>query len=148
MSNYATYAEGDTYFDAQLRAEAWTDATDGDKTKALTEATRIIDRLNYKGAKYDEDQDNEFPRGEDTTVPTDIQYACMEIAYALLDGVEPENELHSLRLSGVTYSNAKAFHQDNSALDYIIAGIPSMVAWNYLLPYIRDPNKIRIERVS
>ena len=71
----------DDFFDAQItavQAGVWEDATDEEKKAALIEATRIMERLNWAGSKADEDQDLQFPRGDDTTVPDDIQHACVD----------------------------------------------------------------------
>ena len=87
MSNYITVEEAQEYADERLNVEAWDTAkeTDGSSwgeagtlcVKAITMATKAIDRLSYKGDKYSSTQENQFPRGTDTTVPDDIKRACM-----------------------------------------------------------------------
>lgn len=51
MAYYGTLTEANAYFDNRLHSEAWSDSAPADRPKALTEATRIIDDLNYKGVK-------------------------------------------------------------------------------------------------
>ena len=146
MSNYITIADADTYFSTKLNTTPWDNATDANKTKALTMATDAIDRINFIGSMTDEDQDNQFPRGGDTTVPTDIQYACAEEALALLDGKNPEMEYENLRLESQEYAKTKSKYRDYP--HNIIAGIMSAKAWRYLLPYIRDDQEVTISRFS
>jgi hypothetical protein len=57
MEYYGTKDDGDSYFDEILGGDAWEGATDDNKLKALKSATMIIDRLNFAGEKYNEDQD-------------------------------------------------------------------------------------------
>lgn len=52
MAYYGTLTEANDYFDARLHSESWADSAPADRPKALTEATRIIDNLNYKGVKH------------------------------------------------------------------------------------------------
>jgi hypothetical protein len=51
MAYYGTLAGANAYFDARLHSEGWSDSNPADRPKALTEATQIIDDLNYKGVK-------------------------------------------------------------------------------------------------
>ena len=99
---YGTLAEAETYFTDELSG-TWGDYTDGQKTVALEEATRQIDRLQFKGEKYQwsPTQTLAFPRvfnfncqtiyfDEDLTnggvvVPTDVEHATYLQAKHLLD---------------------------------------------------------------
>lgn len=144
---YATYSEGDTYFDAQLNADSWTDATTANKNKALKMATSMIDRLNFRGELASESQDLQFPRKDDDDVPQDIKNACFEIAIVLLDGKDPEMEYDNLRMLSQTYANIKSTYIP-SPPEHIVAGIPSAKAWRFLKPYLRDPKCIDLYRVS
>ena len=87
---YNTIAQAETYFEGRLNADAWDNASDTKRTKGLTQASRILDQLNYLGRKYDVTQDAQFPRDSDTVVPDQIRYAECELALVLLDGVDPE----------------------------------------------------------
>jgi len=148
MAAYATITEGDTYFSEVLNADAWDDATSANKTKGLAQATKMIDRLNFKGEKTDDDQDNQFPRDADTEVPQDIKDACCEIALALLDGVDPELEFENLRMVSQGYANVRSTYNSEIPAEHINAGIPSVTAWRYLKPYLRDMQAVDLSRVS
>lgn len=147
MANYATVAEGDTYCGGRLNTDGWDTATEGNKTKALTQATRIIDRLRYKGSRTDTDQVNQFPRDDDTTVPDDIKNACIEIAIALLDGVDPEKEYENIRLGSQSYGPVRSTYKDKGYA-HLVAGVPSVTAWRYLLPYLDVTFEVNLHRVN
>ncbi|TRZ52364.1 MAG: hypothetical protein D4S01_03100 [Dehalococcoidia bacterium] len=156
--NYLTPAEAEEIANERLNVEAWDDAVDEDGSnfgevgtltyKSLTMATKIIDRLNYAGEKYDEDQVNQFPRGEDTTVPDDIGQACFEIALALLDGVDPQLEGENLGMTSQGYANVRSTYDRGIPAPHLVAGVPSLTAWRYLIPYLRDVYLIDINRTS
>ena len=52
MSAYATVAEANAYFDGRLYSTIWATACVSNKEKALAQAARIIDRLNFAGEKH------------------------------------------------------------------------------------------------
>jgi hypothetical protein len=145
---YASIAEGNTYFTERFNSDAWEDATDANKAKALITATRLIDRLNFMGEKTSSSQTLQFPRNDDSTIPTDIKYATLELAHALLDGVDPELEFENLSMVAQTYSNARATYDRSSKPEHVLSGIPSIKAWYYLKPYLRDPFSFDLSRVS
>lgn len=80
--------------DAMKTSTAWAAATAADKLAALEEATRRIDSMILRGAKYNSDQALEFPRiidgvtvgnaDQDAEVPTQVLWACLEEAMAIL----------------------------------------------------------------
>lgn len=148
MSNYATAAEGDAYFATRLRTRAWDEATSGDQDKALAMATRIIDQLNFLGTKTEEEQENQFPRDDDDTVPTAIRDACLEIALALLDGVDPGKEYENLFKTSNSYGGVRTTFDTDVAPAHVVAGVPSFDAWKLLLPYLRDPKAIKLRRAD
>jgi hypothetical protein len=146
---YLTLAEAQTYFDGRLDTTAWDCADTGRRTKALLQATRAIDRLNFAGEKADEDQALQFPRLGDTVVPDDIKCATAEEALALLDGKSPEMEREALGITEQTLGPVKAkFDTSTGRSINILHGIMSATAWSFLLPYMRDPLTIRTSRVS
>jgi len=145
---YATIAEAQAYFDGRLNTEVWDDATDDNKTKALTMATTLMDRLNYRGDKADADQELQFPRGSDTEVPQDIKDACSEIALALLDGVDPELEFDNLSMTAQAYGVIRSTYQKGRAPEHTVAGIPSSIAWRFMKPYLRGVQTVDLNRVS
>jgi len=148
MDAYITIEDADIYFGERLYTSPWDNAETDDKTKALKMATRIIDRLNFLDDKYDEDQERQFPRNTDTTVPTDIQYACAEIALTLLDGVDPELEFQNLSVKMHKHADVQTTYDRTFAPEHLIAGVPSPTAWRYLKPYLRETGSINIHRVS
>lgn len=145
--SYSTEVEGDTYFALKLNASTWDDATSGDKVKALSEATLIIDKLDFSGAVTTEGQANEFPRDEATVVPDAIKNANNEIAYALLDGIDPNIEYENLKMISQGYANVRSTYDRRDAQPHVLAGIPSVVAWQFLMPYLNDPREIILQRV-
>jgi len=157
---YGTLIDANEYFQNRLYTLAWDEASSKNKTIALTEATSRIDRLRFSGVKVDETQDLEFPRyyldfdGTDSgpegdeEVPEDIEIATYELAYSLLDGVNPDLELENLMSIRQRYSSVQLQRSTNDSLEYIIAGIPNATAWRHLLPYLAPSKSIRLHRVS
>lgn len=97
---YVTLEEANTYFESRLHAEAWTNASDADKQKALEMATRAIDRTPVKGVKTSYDQTNQFPRYPDMEVPQTVKDACCEEALAILE--RGNSQRRKLQAEGVT----------------------------------------------
>lgn len=174
MAYYGTLSEANAYFANRLHATAWTTALASDKPKALAQACQIIDNLNYRGVKnslylimYDSDgelldtpaqaakdaanaaQELEFPRGRDTAVPEPIKYAQWDIAYALLDGFDPDAALEGMRVTAQTYSSVRTTYADGDASnEYLLYGIPTGTAWRWLKPYLCDGRIIRLRRAD
>lgn len=163
MAQYATIADADAYFATRLYTDAWDDTDNTDKDKALMMATRIIDRLNFAGFKSavqlaidngsdletaDSSQELQFPRGSDTEIPNDIKLATYEIAFQLLDGFDPEQEARRLGQVSQGYSSVRTTYDRQFIQEYLNAGVPSAVAWNYLKPFLRDRGSVSIKRVS
>lgn len=166
---YATVVEAQAYFDGRLNENAWTDASPQDRTKSLLAATRIIDRLNFKGCKktvYDlvtanaeatqeeinaasASQELQFPRDTDTEIPIEIKYACYEIAYALLDGIDPDLELENLAIISHGYASVRTtYSRSHNPPEHLNAGVPSATAWRFLRPFLREPGGITLSRVN
>ena len=147
MTQYATIAETETYLESVLSTDVWDDAIEADQTKALKMATRIIDRLPFSGDKTDDDQTLEFPRNDETDVPVEVQYACIELALVLLDDINPDYEYENLRLKSQGISSARVTY-DVSTPEHVLMGVPSISAWRYLKPYIKDLRSLNFSRVS
>ena len=147
MTPYADIATADSYFSERFDSGAWDEAGDTDRLKALQTATRAIDRLNLRGKKTVSTQERQFPRDDDTVIPTDIEAACAEIAYALLDGIEPELEFDNLDMVSQGYGNVRTTYSRTIKPPHILAGIVSIVAWRFLLPYLRDGRLVEMTRV-
>lgn len=145
---YSTLVEAQAYMDGRLNTDAWEAASVADQTTALIQATTIIDRLNFVGCRTDEAQTLAFPRGGDTVVPEDIKNASHEIALALLDGVDPELEFENLFLNSQGYANVRSSYDGEIKQRHDVSGVPSVTAWRYLKPYLRDPNTMVMQRTS
>lgn len=154
MAAYDTYINANTYFADRLHVLAWDEASSANKTIALTEATARIDRLRFSGDPVEDDQELEFPRyyGDEADgteiVPDDIKIACYELAFTLLDEVEPDLEFENLGVVSHKYSTVQMSSNANAIFDHIAAGIPSATAWRYLAPYLADAKGIQLNRVS
>jgi hypothetical protein len=166
---YGSLAEADEYFSNRLHETAWTDASANDRRKSLIAARGIIDALNYKGNKAavytllqgnpsatqerimaaEASQPNEFPRGADTEAPEAIRVSQYEIAYALLDGKNPELELENLAVSAMGYGAVKtSYERSQLPIEHIINMVPSSVAWRLLKPFLRDSDALKLSRLS
>jgi hypothetical protein len=145
---YCSLGYAESYFATRLDHLVWDGASEDDKTRALSDATRRIDRLNFQGSKADADQLLEFPRGSDTEVPDDIKIAACEIAYALLDGVDVEIEAQNMGQEQVGFGMARTRHDRSFVNEAYAHNIPSVVAWSHLKPYLRDRAELKFFRVS
>lgn len=156
---YLDINEAQAYFDdSRLNAESWDNSTSADQLKALKYATRMIDRLNFKGIKANCLQVREFPRISgnitygsmlitlDLTIPDDIKIACCELALVLLDGVDPDLEEEDLGAITEAYATVRITSDPTIRKDHVKAGIPSVEAWKHLLPYLNDPLEIHVRR--
>jgi hypothetical protein len=181
MAYYGTLAGANEYFNLRLHSESWSDSDPSDRPKALTEATRIIDDLSYKGTKNavwlimyrydtgtekeelklvnaptrdeviaaDATQELEFPRGKDTTVPNEIEWACYEISLALLEGFDPEDAIDRLNVIRQAYSAVRTTYDNSSAaMEYLVYGIPTARVWRWLKKYLTDSRIIRRSRAD
>lgn len=150
---YGTVARANEYFSQKLFESAWTESPPEYHPVALWRATLIIDNLNYKGAKNavyvlseasrdeviaaDATQALEFPRGPETAVPLKIEQACYEIAYALLEGVDQQEQSESLDVRRQAYGAVRTSYGDRKAGSaQITSGVPSSVAWRMLKPFL------------
>jgi hypothetical protein len=83
--SYVNLTEVNEYFSNRLHADAWAEASDADKDKALAMAAKAIDRQPLSGRKTDLAQEMAFPRYPDTEVPEAVKDACCEEALAILE---------------------------------------------------------------
>lgn len=145
---YVNLEEANAYFLRRLYSGLWGATNPTDRNASLIQATRIIDRLNFEGSKTDVAQLTEFPRSGDTEIPSNIKVACNEIAFCLLDGIEPEMETENLSMVSEGYSSVRTTHDRQIAQQHLAAGVPSIIAWRKLLPFLRDSNNIKLRRLS
>jgi len=143
---YCDVSFADEYFETRYPSTVWDNAEEADKTKALHQATRLIDNLSFAGVKGD--QELEFPRGDDTEVPSNIKKATCELAYALLDGADPEMEAQSVFQTASVFDVVRINRHQNLVPTRVLHGIVSMYAWNLLQPFLRDPSSVTLSRSS
>jgi hypothetical protein len=138
------------YFSTRLHSSLWFNSSTDDQTSTLTQADRIIDSFNYISKKSDPLQSNEWPRiiCKVSQTPNEILYAKYEIAFALLSGIDPENELRSLRVTSRGYSSVRTTYSAADIPENIVNGVPSALAWLYLKPFFKTSGTIKIRRVS
>jgi len=148
MNAYLTVEDAQDYFDERLNTDAWDDASDADKLKALKMATRAIEALNFVGEKTVDSQEFQFPRGGDTAIPSEILEACCELALRLLDGVDLDSEHDLSTTTDTSFSSVKNTYDRSIALEHVVAGIPSIQAWNRLVPYLRDAKELSVVRAT
>lgn len=147
MSSYISVEDADDYFEAnRLITDAWDNSSATLKAKALNMSTKLIDQLNFDGDKTSELQTNQFPRGGDTVIPTSIQEATAECAYALLDGVDIDFEFDNLWTNQQSIASVRSAHRTDDVPEHKLVGIPSYLAWRLLKPYLRTNEPITIMR--
>lgn len=148
MAYYGTPEDGDVYFAQLYGRREWKDALTADKRAALFEATQSIDRFNYLGSKTSTTQELQFPRGGDTTVPKDIEYATYEEAYQILKGGDVEDELQKIRVQQEKFGQVQTqYFPGTKPSENVTAGILSSKAWRLIVKYFRPANQIQIVRV-
>ena len=134
LDQYATLEEADLYLESVLDTESWDLSTDARRTKALKQATRMIQALNVP--------DFVAP------VPQDIIAATVEIATRLLGGFDPDLELDGLAVQSITFDGVKQVNGNNEVQLHVLAGIPSAYAFNILRAYMPNLNTIRLSRTD
>jgi len=91
----------------------------------------------------------EFPRGSDTEVPEAIRRAEYELAFSLLDGVDPQMELENLAVTAQGYAEVRTHYERNMVpIEHLINLVPNPLAWSLLKPFLRDDQAVRLSRVS
>ena len=94
MNSYATLEYADAFLASLLGTDGWTQATDGDKERALGSATLAIDTLEtnpgLRGTRKTPDQAQAFPRSFEEGVSDTVKQACcLEAAALLEDNADP-----------------------------------------------------------
>jgi hypothetical protein len=97
----------------------------------------------------DATQELEFPRGKDTVVPTEIEWACYETALALLEGFDSEDAIDRINVIRQAYAAVRTtYAADNAAMEYLVYGIPTARVWRWLKPYLTLDRLIRFSRAD
>lgn len=146
MNYYGSLTEANDYFTNKLYADVWF-ANDPDlRVKALKDATQRVDRLNFIGIRTDSSQELQFPRNGSNEVPVNIKRATFEIAFQLLDGRDPELEYNLLRKQTIGIGPTRSINDTKLIPLHIANGIPSLLAWSYIKPYLRDKSRLKLQR--
>jgi len=154
MANYGTTVGGDAYFATKLHIQAWDEATENQRNRALAEASRRIDRLRFRGYKTVASQVLQWPREDpkevftNTEIPMEVEYATYECAYSLLNGVDPDQEYENLAASAEGFSSVRSTYNRTTVPEHFANGIPSFLAWQYLRPLLGNVKGVRLRRVS
>lgn len=96
---YGDVAAADVYLEAATQAASWRALTDEEeKGRQLVTASRLLDRQRWKGTKTSATQALQWPRTGtgvegvvDNEIPDDLVNASFELAVAILDGSEVQN---------------------------------------------------------
>ncbi len=155
-TSYITTDEAEAYFAGRYQTRAWDNATPESQEKVLIEASTFIDNLNFSGQKLEVQQVHEFPRfGVDPTlddivydgdIPVCLKIAVCEQALAILDGFDAEKEINGIQIDAKTFGGVKTHYDRDSVPINLKCGICAL-AWQFLLPLLRDPRDIRMVRV-
>ncbi len=145
---YGTIEKADNYFDCMLEGQRWVASTHERKHQALVSATKRIDRLNFFGVLHDPMQPKQFPRGTDTLVPVEVEWACYELAQALLKGVDPDTETDLITTTFQGYGGLRTEYDRSSLQPWVVAGIPCKIAWDLLWPFLDERRAILLTKVS
>ena len=130
--SYVNLIEANEYFSNRLHADAWAEASDADKEKALAMATKAIDRQPLRGRKTETGQALAFPRYPDTEIPEVVKEACCEEALAILE--RGNSQRKKLQQEGV-----QSFTLGNMSETYIAGagkGLLSQEAKELLRPWL------------
>ena len=118
--SYVDLNEANEYFSNRLHAEAWANATESDKRKALVMATKAIDRQPLRGRKSDGEQTLAFPRYPDTEIPKEVQEACCEEALSLLErGNSQRRKLQQEGIQSFTLGNMSETYTAGAGRDLL-----------------------------
>lgn len=147
---YIDVPEADQHFAERLKTDEWDNASAGDKTASLKQATRMLNDLSYVGQKTDEDQDNEWPRNGDP-IPFQIKQATAEVALALLKGFDIDTlEQQSLGKTSESTGDASVSYGADGlrALTKRNLGLSSPSAARLIRPFVTDRREFRLDRTG
>jgi len=163
MIAYGNITSADLFFANRLFTFDWDNANIDDRQKAISHATMLIDQFAYIGDKYsvsmivDPTQEQrqaaeiaqplEFPRGDSSVVPSEIEHACYLIAQALLSGRNPDMDLEGLANTSVSYGGVRTNFDRSEIMEHVSHLIPSPEAFNLLRPFFRRKNSFYVKRV-
>ena len=125
---FADVDMADEYMDGALHGDSWRELDDDTKGRALVTSTRVLNRQRWKGTKTEADQALAFPRVDmnitpepilnDDDIPVDIVSASIELALALVDGSEAQNEQTTAeRFSSISAGSVSISNYRTSSLE-------------------------------
>lgn len=165
LTHYGTLVKANLFFESRLHSYEWEVSNLNDRTKAMTQATELVDQFSYLGAKYavaalpesatdeqvriaDKSQALQFPRGAINEVPVEVERATYLIAKALLSGRDPNVDLEALSNKSASYGGVRtSYARDGHTQQHLTHLIPDAQAFNLLLPLMRVVKSFDIFRV-
>lgn len=148
VTTYATLGFANNYFNNErLTPPIWVNADPEDRLKALTMATRSMNRLNFVGDKTAADQELEFPRGGDADIPDTIKQACCEVALWNLE-YDAEKDYRVKNVIQDDIASSRMTTNPQVPMAALNTGIGSIIAWRLLLPYLQNPRIIKLSRAD
>ncbi len=132
--SYCTIQDAQYYFDRLVFTDDWDEATAETREVALNEATDLVSALDIPTYVTYAD------------VPEDIQIATADIALKLLEGYDMSVEQHEATLDYQTRGKLKVTNAKKEIPLHIVAGIPSIPAWEILSGYLNITTTIRVDR--
>lgn len=147
---YAEQIYAEDYFQYRLGTSKWDSASENDREAALRMASDDIDNLPLRGFLRANDQERRFPRdyAPDDSIPEAVKQATCELALEYLKGVDPHREYELLTRREMVYATIREQRLSTRVEPHIAAGIPSLRAFNLLVPFLRDERSARLVRKS
>ena len=132
--SYCTIQDAQYYFERVVFTDDWDEADEPTRLVALNEATDLVRAL-------------DIPNFETyAEVPEDIQIATAEIALKLLEGHDMEVEQREAMLDLQAQGGLKVVNAGKGIPLHIVAGIPSIPAWEILSGYLDINNTVILDR--
>lgn len=141
---YNTEEELTTYYTTRLNTGVWTNANESDKLAANTMAGKRIDMLSFIGTRTATTQEHEFPRNDETDIPTIIKEAHAEIVLKFLQGYDSEESANEVTAKKRTFSGVSTTYDTDTPRPWLTTGVMSKTAWELMLPWLSDSTSVRI----
>lgn len=150
LNPYADRHEANAYFQYRLGTQKWDAASEDDQNAALQMASDDIDKLPLRGFRRSTTQLRRFPRdyAPDDLVPEAVKFATCELALEYLKGVDPHKEYELLTRREMVYATIREQRHATRVEPHVVAGIPSLRAFNLMVPFLRDERSARLVRKS
>ena len=132
-NSFVDVAGADSYFSARLYSGKWDSAATEDKEKALKQATRMLDQIDWRGAKSLATNSLRWPRSAVTdrdnillsadSIPVFLKSAACELAINFLDSdsTKTSNQdtalIKRVKAGPIDVEFAVADEADNNAID-------------------------------